>query len=67
MILVPDTNAWIAYSMDFLVTPEEGGPPVRVRRRGSPRAAAHASPLEAAHLRLDGLVYPAVYLAEKCI
>ena len=34
MILVPDTNACLAYSMDFEVTPEEGGPPVRVQRRG---------------------------------
>ena len=34
MILVPDTNAWIAYSMDFFVTPEGGGPSVRVQRRG---------------------------------
>ena len=34
MIVIPDTNAWHAYSMDFQVAPRWGGPPVRVRRRG---------------------------------
>ena len=40
MIVIPDTNAWHAYSMDFQVAPGWGGPPVRVQRRGRPAIVA---------------------------